>query len=874
MTRVCWGAGNNRIAYDRWTMGIISVDGTGAERQWLITPDPMDFMAASLEPDWRPDGAVLAYSRGGGYDPEADIVLWDGVSGTTRRLVSPGADSWPSWSSDGTRIAFVSDRSGNRDIWVYTLGDEGGEQGPVVEVISMLQPDGTYLLELDAEQVPAGVTAVTVDGPGGIQGVDLPKSSECEDFTVVYPQAGGLSSVPAGDYVFTFTGGGIAPMTFTLATVSTLTVPQITTAAYTGVSWDQVASADHYYLNIRDAAGAWWFDGEDFPRTQTTVDLTPYMMTRPDGSYEVQVVAVDAGGNEAYSAFAPFTKGAVVYRGSITGMVAYDGWQAGMGSIYVGVFSDSEMTQPAGSTVLTGGPGSFTVTDLPIGQYWVGAFFDNEPLASPAMPVPGPEDPAGDASGNPVTVETGQEANAGTITLALETPEGGSITGEVVLSDWVAGDGIIYAGAFSDSEMTQLVGYAVLTTGPGQFTIADLPIGQYWVGAFLDNEPFVSPTTPVPGPEDPIGAASGNPVTVTAGTEAVAGQIDLGGEPGQGSVANIIYMRHTAGFRLEFMLMGDVSGVSGVTVSGPQGSNVVDFPLVYDPAQDAFEGDEWWSVYPSFEGFVQSVISGTYLFSISGEQTSQIPFDFQPATPLMDLPAAVAVNASTGELTWQAVNGAAYYYLNLYSGTDPVHEGEDDDPLTQPAFALIDAMIEDAAPDGDYSVQVVAVDSRGNEAYSAPVSFTKDAGALCYKTLRLVETEGGYSFTASGYAGYGGLWDIAAIDLNWGAGPGVDMGLESYNTIKTESFTDLCAVTADDIAHTGQEDGMLSAVAGASYSVVTPLWNAAIQVIEKDDISVTIRYVAFPAVGLADAIEALQVVDGEHPPTGPGTCPM
>jgi Tol biopolymer transport system component len=45
--------------------------------------------------------------------------------GTTRRLTtSASEDYWPSWSPDGSRIAFTSRRSGTLQIW--TMGATGG----------------------------------------------------------------------------------------------------------------------------------------------------------------------------------------------------------------------------------------------------------------------------------------------------------------------------------------------------------------------------------------------------------------------------------------------------------------------------------------------------------------------------------------------------------------------------------------------------------------------------------------------------------------------------------------------------------------------------------------------------------------------------
>lgn len=65
---------------------------------------------------WTPDGAALTVVAG--RYPEVDVfrVPVDG-SAHAPLVANPGYDSSPAWSRDG-RLAFVSDRSGNRDIWV------------------------------------------------------------------------------------------------------------------------------------------------------------------------------------------------------------------------------------------------------------------------------------------------------------------------------------------------------------------------------------------------------------------------------------------------------------------------------------------------------------------------------------------------------------------------------------------------------------------------------------------------------------------------------------------------------------------------------------------------------------------------------------
>ena len=45
-----------------------------------------------------------------------------GDDGAIQMTTDPTEDSFPDWSPDGSQIAFFSNRSGNRDIWVICVG--------------------------------------------------------------------------------------------------------------------------------------------------------------------------------------------------------------------------------------------------------------------------------------------------------------------------------------------------------------------------------------------------------------------------------------------------------------------------------------------------------------------------------------------------------------------------------------------------------------------------------------------------------------------------------------------------------------------------------------------------------------------------------
>ncbi len=104
--------------------------GSGAQTR--LTDDAWD----EIEPTWNPDGTAIGFAS----DRLAPVVLrpvrkrgeygaygifeLDLRSGQVRRLLDTGGDDhWPVWSPDGGKLAFVSDRNGTPNIYLYDRRD-------------------------------------------------------------------------------------------------------------------------------------------------------------------------------------------------------------------------------------------------------------------------------------------------------------------------------------------------------------------------------------------------------------------------------------------------------------------------------------------------------------------------------------------------------------------------------------------------------------------------------------------------------------------------------------------------------------------------------------------------------------------------------
>ena len=110
------GRGGNDITYCFYVM---NADGSGLRR--LTRMAQVNY---SL-PSWSPDGRKILFVSERDGNVEVYVMNPDG-SGRRNLTRHPGHDSAPSWSPDGRKIVFTTKRDGNFE--VYVMNADGSEQ--------------------------------------------------------------------------------------------------------------------------------------------------------------------------------------------------------------------------------------------------------------------------------------------------------------------------------------------------------------------------------------------------------------------------------------------------------------------------------------------------------------------------------------------------------------------------------------------------------------------------------------------------------------------------------------------------------------------------------------------------------------------------
>lgn len=132
-----WSPDGRRIAFNRLTGtgGSTSIDLLVTDRdggqETNVAPD--DFDETSF--DWAPDGKHIMFVSDSSGNPEIYIVTPDGKD--TKQLTSNRViDAAPRWNSNGSAILFLSEGDGSFDI--YAMNKNGGEQKRMTSISDVI----------------------------------------------------------------------------------------------------------------------------------------------------------------------------------------------------------------------------------------------------------------------------------------------------------------------------------------------------------------------------------------------------------------------------------------------------------------------------------------------------------------------------------------------------------------------------------------------------------------------------------------------------------------------------------------------------------------------------------------------------------------
>ncbi|MBS1858292.1 MAG: S9 family peptidase [Acidobacteria bacterium] len=267
------------------------------------TAQPRPFRPADLlqwreivETRIRPDASEVVYTERypdpSGETYQSRLWLVSTAGGAPRRLTAgPGRDRHPRWSPDGSRIAYLSERTGAPAIHIRAISSPPDVPDPAVPLGSAIplafawSPDGRTL----------ACTARVTEPPSGAAWAPLallPQLSVPHTRLLLVPAAGGAARVaplgnlePSGEPAWMPDGSGLllalAPPLDPAHPLDGPDIYSLALPAFTLRRLTQQPGPDFYPLPSPDGSRIAWLSREASPQSYVTAKLH---VARPDGS--------------------------------------------------------------------------------------------------------------------------------------------------------------------------------------------------------------------------------------------------------------------------------------------------------------------------------------------------------------------------------------------------------------------------------------------------------------------------------------------------------------------------------------------------------------------------------------------------------------